>query len=334
MTTKSIRQIGVTDIPRLWRFRRDRVALAIPDAVYHSHIDDLMAALPVGRRFARAFVAESEAAIKAMIELHPERDEYRWVVTALGARVLGGDEVEDEVIRVWAELLGYSARVAGHSGAKRVHATVPVDTVAQRAMIRAGFSIYGHQTVLLAHELHAPDVEEPPVREREPSDAWSIHHLYHLTTPRPVQYAEALTSNHWDARRALNAETRGFVMECDGTLVGYCQVMHRKDCYALEVIMAQDKLDLVPSLIGQSIRLADVGKDDQVWISVPDYHLEFIPALEEMGFEEQTRQALMVRYTMVPVNGYQSRWVHAVSDVIERLPARTPVVTRWERDSA
>ncbi len=293
-----------------------------------------MAALPVGRRYSRAFLAESAPSIRAMVELGQSGptiagSSRRWAHASATATWS-----TTSWCRVWSELLGYSARVAGHSGAKRVHATVPVDTIAQHAMIRAGFSVYGHQTVLLAHELHAPDAEELLVREREPSDAWSIHHLYHLTTPRPVQYAEALTSNHWDARRALNAETRGFVMECEGTLAGYCQVTHRKDCYVLEVIMAPDKSRLLSSLIRQANQLADVGDNSEVWISVPDYHREFIPSLEEMGFEEQTRQALMVRYTMVPVNGHQSRWVHAVTDVIERLPARTPVVTRWERDSA
>ncbi len=330
----SVRQIGITDIPRLGRFRRAHISLAIPDAVFHSHLDDLMAAVPLGRRYSRVFVSGSHDPALAVVELRPEPDDYRWVVTGLGARVKRGSEVTEEVSQVWSNLLSYATRVAGHSGAKRVHAAVPVDALVQRTMIRAGFSIYAHQTVMLAHELHLPEDDDARVRERDPSDAWSIHHLYHLTTPRPVQYAEALTSNHWDARHTLSVRTQGFVMDDQDGLAGYCQIMSRGNCHALDIIMAPEKLRLIPVLVSQAVKLAKIGSDSEVWVSVPDYHREYLSPLESLGFCEYERQALMVRYTMVPVNGHYSRWVSVVSDVIERLPARTPVVSRWERDSA
>lgn len=334
MTVTSIRQIGITDIPRLRRIRQSRISLVVPDEVYQGHLDDVKAALPVGRRFARAFIAESDNSVSAMLELRPEPEDFRWILTSMGALVRRGEELPEEVSLLWSELLGYAARVAGRSGAKRVHATVPIDSLVQRTLARAGFSVYGHQTVLLAHELHLSDKTEVPVREREPSDAWSIHHLYHLTTPRPVQYAEALTSNHWDVRRTLSAQTRGFVLDGDGELGGYCQIMNRGSCHVLEVLLAPDQLGSLPALVRQAIKLDRVDDHATVWATVPDYRREYLPALEAMGFREAARQALMVRYTMVPVNGYHSRWVNVVADVIERLPARSPVVTHWERDSA
>jgi hypothetical protein len=59
--------------------------------------------------------------------------------------------------------------------------------------------------------------------------------------------------------------------------------------------------------------------------------LEYIPVLESLGFSVVGRLASMVRYTTSPVCEQQSRWAHVVADVIERLPARAPVVTRCEQ---
>jgi hypothetical protein len=39
----------------------------------------------------------------------------------------------------------------------------------------------------------------------------------------------------------------------------------------------------------------------------------------------------MVRYTMAPACDQPSRWANVVADVIERLPARAPVVTRYDQ---
>ena len=272
--------------------------------------------------------------VSALVELRPEPGDFRWIVTGLGARIPRGGEPSEEVSQLWSDLLAYAARVAGHSGAKRVHATVPMDTLVQQTLIRAGFSIYGHRTVLLAHELHLTDCGDVHVRERDPSDTWSIHHLYSLTTPRPVQYAEALTSSHWDAGRTVNARTRGFVIDDSNGLAGYCQITSRGTCNVLDVMMLPEKIGLMSSLVSEAIRHAKIGPGSEVWVAVPDYHREYLSLLESIGFREQERQSLMVRYTMVPVNGYQARWTSVVTDVIERLPARTPVVSRWERDSA
>ncbi len=330
----SMRQIGITDILRLRRLRRAYISLTVPDTVFRGRMDDVMAALPVGRRYARVFVADSDDAIDALVELRPEREDYRWIVTGLGARVPRGGEFSTEVSLVWSDLLAHASRVAGHSGAKRVHASVPLDTLVQETLIRAGFSIYAHQTVLRTQHMRLVDCDRAHVRERDPSDAWSIHHLYHRTTPRPVQYAEALTSNHWDARRTLNARTRGFVIDDHDGLAGYCQLMSRGESHALDVIMLPDKLKLLVPFVSEAVRLAKIEDASEVWVSVPDYHREYISAFETIGFDEYDRQALMVRYTMVPVHGRHARWTSVVTDVIERLPARTPVVSRWERDGA
>jgi len=330
VSTISVRQIGITDIPRLRNLRRAHVSLVFPDAMHTSQFEDVLAAMPLGRRYSRVFVSGTDDTACALVELRPEPEDYRWVVTGLGARSADECDLTDDLVEIWGKLLSFAVGAAGADGAKRVHASVPLDGIAYHALLHAGFSVYSHQSVMRAQglQLASSDAESVRVREREPSDTWSIHHLYHLTTPRPVQYAEALTSNHWDSHRTLNLRTRGFVIDDRDGLAGYCQVGGRGSQHTLELMIVPGKLHMLPALISQAIKLAKINSAEPVWVAVPEYHREYVPMLESTGFQEVGRQASMVRYTMVPVCVHPSRWANVVTDVIERLPARTPVVSR------
>jgi hypothetical protein len=330
VSTISVRQIGIIDIPRLRDLRRSHVSLVFPDAMHTSQFEDVLAAMPLGRRYSRVFVSETDDSPCAMVELRPEPEDYRWVVTGLGARSAGDCNLTDDVVDVWSSLLSFAVGAAGIDGAKRVHASAPVDGIAYQSLLQTGFSVYSHQSVMLAQGLHLDneDAEDVRVREREPSDTWSIHHLYHLTTPRPVQYAEALTSNHWDSHRMLNLRTRGFVIDDRDGLAGYCQIGGRGNQHTLDLLILPGKLDMLGALISQSARLAKLNPAESVWVAIPDYHREYVPMMELLGFQEVGRQAAMVRYTMVPACVHPSRWANVVTDVIDRLPARTPVVSR------
>ena len=332
MSAKSVRQIGIIDIPRLRNLRRAHVSLVFPDAIHPSQFEDMLATMPLGRRYARVFVTGPDESPSAMIELRPEPEDFRWVVTGLGARETNDDDPTHDVVDFWSALLAYAVRAAGADGAKRVHASVPPVGPAYDALTQAGFTAYAHQVVMVAEGLTVELTEDngSRIREREPSDTWSIHHLYHLTTPRPVQYAEALTSNHWDSRRGLNSRTRGFVIDDKDGLAGFCQIGGRGSQVTLDLLILPGKLPLLSLLIGHAVRLAKLPPDAPVWVAVPEYHLEYIPVLESLGFAAVGRLASMVRYTMAPACDSPSRWANVVADVIERLPARTPVVTRCE----
>ena len=333
VSTISVRQIGIIDIPRLRNLRRAHVSLEFPDAMHTSQFEDVLAAMPLGRRYSRVFVSGTDDAPSALVELRPEPEDYRWVVTGLGARAAEECDSTDDLVDLWSSLLAFAVGAAGVDGAKRVHASVPLDGIAYQSLLRAGFSVYSHQAVVRApaSQLGCVEVENVRVREREPSDTWSIHHLYHLTTPRPVQYAEALTSNHWDSHRTLNLRTRGFVIDDRDGLAGYCQIGGRGNQHTLDLMIVPGKLYMLPALIGHAVKLAKINPVEPVWVAVADYHREYLPILESIGFEVIGRQASMVRYTMVPACVNPSRWSSVVTDVIERLPARTPVVSRCVR---
>lgn len=324
MTAPSVRPFGIRDLPVLRGARQIHVPLSYPEIALYSPLSDMLSVLPYGRRYSRVFLALEGDEIRGLVQLRPEPREYRWVVTGLAATESGAESGDDRRVEIWNHLLRYSAFAAGLAGAKRVQAAAPVDGPASQALHRAGFTTYAQQTLMLAHGLRRPEPQDEVVREQEPSDAWSIHHLYHLATPRAVQYAEAFSSNHWDVRRRLNARVRGFLIERRQVVVAYAQITRKGRLCAMEVMVQPDDLELLAPLVWQSCQLAGVDGRCTVWVSVPDYHQEYLAPLEGLGFQEVGRQALMVRYTAVPACVPEAKRIPVVTEITERLPARAP----------
>jgi hypothetical protein len=209
-------------------------------------------------------------------------------------------------------------------GAKRLHADAPLTGPVHEALMRAGFSVYAHETILLAQGLHPGDGEAPRLRAQEASDAWSVHHLYHSLTPKAVQYAEAFSSNHWRMSRRPRSNERGFVLDGRQGLEAYCRVTICGRQAAVEVLVAPDRLQDLASLVAAALRAAGVGLNGRVWARVPDYLGEYVNPLEEVGFQPVEQRALMVRYTGVPLVIPEQRRLTLVRSVTERLPARAP----------
>ncbi|HET9015053.1 MAG TPA: hypothetical protein VFN57_05620 [Thermomicrobiaceae bacterium] len=322
MATLSVRSINIRDIPNLHDLYRVHVAVGLSCASDQELSSGILGSLPFARRFRRVFVATLDDRLAALVELEPSRREYRWLVTRLA--VNAGLASEESWVELWSELLVHAVRAAGAAGAKRLHAAPAVNGPAFEALRHAGFSVYAHQTTLLAQGLHFGNHEEIPVREQEPSDAWSIHQLYHLATPHPVQYAEALTSDHWDVRRDAGSLVRGFLAEDDHQVVAYCRVRSRRRIHVLDLLALPRSSMLVGALVPLALARIGAGPKDSVWVSVPDYQMELLAPLEAQGLDPVDRQARMVRYTAVPVRPRVSTRLQLVPEVGERLAPRMP----------
>lgn len=225
----------------------------------------------------------------------------------------------------------YAIRAAGVAGAKRLHAVSPLAGSAFEALRQAGFSVYAYQTSLLAQGLHPGQTGTVPLREQEPSDAWSIHHLYHLATPRPVQYAEAFTSNHWDAGRRAGSRIRGFLVEREHEVAAYCRITSRGHRHVMDVLTLPGEAAILDDLVPAALARVVTGERDTVWVSIPDYHSEYVAHLERLGFQPDGRQARMVRYTAVPVQTRIERSLSLVPEVGERLSVRLPSYSAAKR---
>jgi hypothetical protein len=319
-----VRPFGIRDLPGLRRARQVYVPLSYPEVSLYSPLTDLLAAFPYGRRYSRVLLAVEDDRILGLVEVRPEMREYRWVVTGLASMGEATDERNPRRLEIWDGLLRHATYLAGLSGAKRLHAAAPIDGLAAEALRRAGFSAYAQQTLMLAHGLRPPDVREEVVREQDPSDAWSVHQLYHVATPRPIQYAEAFSSNHWNVGRRLPSRVRGFLIDRQQGVAAYCLVTTRGRICALEVLVQPDEVELLSWLVWRSCLLSGVDARSTVWVAVPDYHREYLQHLERMGFQEVGRQTLMVRYAAVTVCVPEARRSSVMAELAERLPARAP----------
>lgn len=322
MPTLSVRPIGIRDIASLRHLQSVHVSLAAQQALMYHLGADVLAAFPMGRRYWRAYVATVNSEVRALVELQPEPRDFRWQVTRLAAGVPDRDASID-VVDLWTELLAQAVRAAGGSGAKRLHAVSPLDGPAYEALRRATFTAYAQQTALLAHGLHPHDRDQISLREQEPSDAWSIHQLYHLATPRPIQYAEAFTSNHWDTGRRAGWRIRGFLAERGHEVTAYCRVTSRGRRHVVDVLTLPGEARLVRAIVPQAVARVGDWRRDAIWIAAPDYFSDQVSHLESLGFTPVERQTRMVRYTAVEVRA-RHRSLHLVPEVAERLPARVP----------
>ncbi len=324
MPTLSVRPIRIGDLRRLSRLEPLRVPLSHCEAIERGALAEAMAALPLPRRSRRAFVAALDEQAYAVVAVRSRPRDYRWVVSELlvAPRALATET--DLCVELWAEVLRYAVRMAGTAGAKRVHAAPPVDSPASAALHKAGFATYANHTVLLAHGLHPAGPEEIAVREQEPSDVWSVHQLYHVATPRSVQYAEAFTSNHWDIDRHRARRARAFLVFHEHEVAAYCQITSRGREHALDVLAREGEGETLARLVQAVAARSGIGSSDRVWLAVPDYHQDWIRSLEAVGFHEVERRARMVRYTAAPERGRLERSVAALPELAERLAGRAP----------
>lgn len=325
MARVSVRPLSIRDVTSLRNLHQIHVPLGYKHSFVGHVSADVLAALPVGRRRWRAFVATLDDQVCALAELHPEPREFRWLVTnlAANAEILG--ESPDVCVDLWSDLLLAGVRLAAASGAKRLHASPPIDGPAIEALRRASFMVYANQTTLLAHGPRRGSSGGIALREQDPSDAWSVHQLYHLATPHPIQHAEAYTTNHWDTGRRSGWRIRGFLVDRGPEIAAYCRVASQAHRHVLELLTLPGEAGLLTDLVSAVLERLGVSERDAVWVGVADYHSDYIQPLEELGFEVAGRHAQMVRYTAVAAKARLWRSLRLVPEVSERLSARLPL---------
>lgn len=325
MARVSVRPLSIRDITSLRNLHQIHVPLGYEQSFAGHMSTDVMAALPVGRRRQRAFVATLDDQVCALAELHPEPRDFRWLVTNLAANSEVVGESPDVCVDLWSELLVAGVRLAAVSGAKRLHASPPIDGPAIEALRRASFMVYANQSALLAHGLRRGSSSGVALREQDPSDAWSVHQLYHAATPHPIQHAEAYTTNHWDTGRRGGWRIRGFLVDQGTEIAAYCRVASRAHRHVLELLTLPGEADLLTDLVPAVLERIGVSEREAVWVGVADYHSDYIRPLEDLGFEIAGRHAQMVRYTAVAVKARLWRSLRLVPEVSERLSARLPL---------
>jgi hypothetical protein len=313
-----VRSIRAQDLLRLPTVRTRAASLDQSPGVLGHKMIDPRSVFPFSNREHKSFVAFKDGRAVGLADLLADARNHRWVLTRVALSKSADQLSETDQSRIWEALLTHAIRAAGASRATRIHATFPECSIIVPALQDTGFTVYARETLLMARGVPLADGSETDARRQESTDAWSVHQLYHSVTPRPVQYAEALTSNFWDAGIPSPVPARGYVIEHGFEIVAYCRVVSADQRHMLQPIVETHGLDLLTTLVRDV--LADISpmSDESVFVSVPDYLQEYLEPLEALGFEPAGRQLRMVKYTVVP----RRMQLRALDQIAKELPER------------
>jgi len=249
--------------------------------------------LPLVRPPQRVFVARSERHPVGYAVFRVVDPDHRWELEGIGAN-LGVYEAQP----VWEELVNFGVVSAGLEGAKRLYARVPRKS-GLIPMIRAcGFTPYATE-MLLSGSFPHPGNASTRVRRQQPSDVWSIHQLYMATAPQPVQFAEALTSHHWEIRPRLSstAVKSGWLIDGGHQVAAWLRAASRPEFHVLEFSILPNHSDLMPELLDGALADLATMSPRPVHVLVRGYQQEFVQPLIERGFSLHLEQELLIKYT-------------------------------------
>lgn len=234
-----------------------------------------------------------------------DRDEpsYRWNLCWLAAgspRVDATDEVSTEL---WNALLEEGIRRAGAAGARRVFAYCHPDSAEHHSLIATGYASYASYSVLRG-QFKLGLRESVRIREQHESDLWSIHQLYNRTTPRPVQFAEALTSDAWvtddESMNPFRHQSRyGFVVPTKDGIGAACHIDASSTRPTVTVLCDHALTLALPSIVADSLDHASIRLD--VDVVLPGYQQELQNPLINAGFAVVDEVIGMVRHTTASV---------------------------------
>lgn len=210
-------------------------------------------------------------------------------------------------------LLEHAIAEAGWCGSRRIMARSAVDSALAGTLRSTGFSAFCHEYVYSAHAAPAGELRRM-VRIQEASDVWGIHQLYLQTTPRDVQNAEALTSHEWDVD--LEGRTRrGWFIATEGAPSAYVRVRTSRRHHRLDAMFVSGARSQLKTLFNAVFAALAAETPRPIFIAMRGYQQELESVIEELGFQLDADQLMMVRYTTVSVPA-------RTTEGFELLPAR------------
>lgn len=276
--------------------------------------------LPLAGSRVRVFVARVGRRPVGYAVFNVANPDRRWMLDGIGAN-LGVYEMRP----VWEELVHFGIVAAGLEGTKRLYARVPVESELTPVVRANGFSPYANEVVLGAPAVSLNHATSR-VRRQQRSDVWSIHQLYMASVPQPVQYAEALTSHHWDINPRFSASSiqAGWVIEEGYQIVAYMRAESRPDSHILEFLIDPRYGEVFPQLLGGALSDLASMAPRQVYVLTRGYQREFVDPLEDRGFSVQLEQHLFVKYTTALARTPVATVVNFPQEVQESNGKRVP----------
>ncbi len=322
----AVRRAGFTDLLSLSRFssRYELNRLGSSRTDSDPARATLRGYLPFSREDQPVFVAtnEEDRRLLGFVQFRVAGPDQRWIAESIGTNA-GVYDPEPVVL----ELVRHAIKAAGLSGVKRLYARLEAECPIQQPMRQIGFTPYGRELVMAS-----PSVPVLPaargVRLQEQADVWAIHQLYLQSTPRDVQYAEALTSHSWDVDAVLRSRgygCRGWLVADHHLAVAYARAITRRDAHIVELMVLPDHRDVLPALLSSVFRELATLPSRLVYVVVRHYQSELAAVLEDLGFVAQTEQEVHIRYTTASVRSSVMAAHYSVADsqkepAVKRVP--------------
>lgn len=307
MPTLTVRTSRISDLLAMRRVRQCCVPTAFPlhdTSACTSTLHQLRASLVPGNDPQEAIVALVDDELCAFATFAREDERYRWIVTGLAAGSPRVDATDAVAVELWSAILEYGIKSAGKSGARRLTAAAPPQTAALQAMYEAGFVAYMRYQVL-SGRLDTSRISAPIAsREFHESDAWSIHQLYNRVTPRPVQFAEARTSDWWvegmqSGLLRRGRDLRGIVVDASDGLAASCRVRIHRRRPLVTFLVLPELTSQTGELVYAALQATGLV-ESEVDVVIPDYDLECVAVLERAGLRVTSEHIVLVRHTTVP----------------------------------
>lgn len=272
---------------------------------------------PRSRR--RVLVARTSDRVVGFAMFQPQRPDQRWRLDAIGAAVGVFD-----AIPVLDELIRYGITLAGVNGVKRLYARVPQGAFCAVGLRETGFWPYATETVLVASGLGRARMPTT-VRRQLPSDTWAVQQLYSASVPRQVEYAEALTSHHWDvAESQSSGGVHGLVIEEGHHIVAMARIVSRTSGHGVQVIVLPERTELIDSLLDGVAAWLFERRSPRVYAAVRGYQQEVQTKLVTRGMIPLHEQDLLIKYTTANIRLPVFEVVPAFAEVREGVPQRVP----------
>jgi hypothetical protein len=198
---------------------------------------------------------------------------------------------------VWVNLLNYLCTKAGEQGTQRLFAKLTTAGVEAEAFRQAGFSPYAGEQIFRRDANTLPSSSPLRVRLQRTTDAWGLQRLYANCVPRPVQQIEGEVGS--EGRLGIIGG-RGYVLEEQGEIVGYLQVVRGAMGHWLKITVHPQSRDQADGLVRDGLALLG-GSLKPIYSSLREYEADIRGALADCGFEPVGERSLWVKHTTVRV---------------------------------
>jgi hypothetical protein len=282
----TIRSLDFLDLPSLSRYRRDVLPLDSARILTRGNPLGAMAMLSYLNPRAHIYTAvayENGDSLMGQVTLKDGETSARLTFLAPASNLNG----------LTLPLLDHLSNQAREWGAFHLLAEVDEDSPSFRCLRQTGFAMYAWQRVWKLPRLDTPN-EDPVWREVEEADWPAIQSLHGQIVPALIQPVDALPR-----------QATGLVCRPEGNLQAYVTVNNGTRGIWLQPLIPPDSGCSPERLAGLS-RLISGWDSRPVYVCVRSYQAWLEAALEDLGAEACTRQAVMVRRLAKTVKAEQT----------------------------